>query len=79
MKMWLRKSWKLVATGIDENVRLFGVNIFDYDWINTNKRVEVSGLSYEATVYKVLIKGKEYEFVAGECSNCVWNFYLYKF
>ena len=36
--MWLRKSWELVVTGVDGNVQLFGVNIFDYDWIDTKKQ-----------------------------------------
>ena len=42
-------------------------------------RVEVNDLSYDVPVYRVLINGKEYEFAVGERSNCVWNFYLYKF
>ena len=29
--------------------------------------------------YTVLVDNVQHEFAAGECSNCVWNFYLYKF
>lgn len=29
MKMWKSKSWQLEVTGVDGNVQLFGVNIFD--------------------------------------------------
>lgn len=79
MKMYKDKSWQLEATGVDGNVQLFGVNIFDYDWVDTKNRVEVNDLSYAASVYSVTIDGKEYKFAAGERSNCVWNFYLYKF
>ncbi len=79
MKLWKGKSWKLKATGTDGNVRLFGVNIFDYEWIDTKKRVQVDGLSYDAPIYTVTINNKQHEFVAGERSNCVWNFYTYKF
>lgn len=79
MKMWKRKSWQLEVTGVDGNVKLFGVNIFDYDWVDTKNRVEVNGLSYTVPVYCVLVNGKKYEFAARECSNCIWNFYLYKF
>lgn len=79
MKMWKSKSWQLEATGVDGNVQLFGVNIFDYDWVDTQNRVSVNDLSYSVPVYSVTIEGKEYEFAAGECSNCVWNFYLYEF
>ena len=35
MKMWKSKSWQLEVTGVDGNVQLFGVNIFDYDWVDT--------------------------------------------
>ena len=77
--MWKSKSWKLQITGVDGNVKLFGVNIFDYEWVDTKNRIEVKDLSYAAPIYQVLINGKTYEFAAGECSNCVWKFYLYKF
>ena len=79
MKMRKSKSWKLEITGIDGNTKLFGVNIFDYQWIDTKQRVQVSDLSYEVPVYTVTIDNVQYEFAAGERSNCVWNFYLYKF
>ena len=79
MKMWKSKSWQLEVTGVDGNAQLFDVNIFDYDWVDTKNRIEVNDLSYDVPVYAVTIDGKEYEFAAGERSNCVWNFYLYKF
>ena len=79
MKMWKNKSWQLEVTGVDGNVQLFGVNIFDYDWVDTKNRIEVTDLSYAVPVYSVIIDGKEYVFSAGERSKSVWNFYLYKF
>ena len=79
MKMWKSKSWQLETTGIDGNTKLFGVNIFDYQWVDTKQRVQVSDLSYEVPVYTITVDNMQYEFAAGECSNCVWNFYLYKF
>ena len=79
MKMWKSKSWQLETTGIDGNTKLFGVNIFDYQWVDTKQRVQVSDLSYEVPVYTVTIDNVQYEFAAGERSNCAWNFYLYKF
>lgn len=78
MKMWKSKSWQLETTCIDGNAQLFGVNIFDYQWIDTKQRVQVSDLSYEVPIYTVTIDNMQYEFAAGERSNCVWNFYLYK-
>ena len=79
MKLRKSKSWQLEITGVDGNVRLFGVNIFDYEWTDTKERVRVDGLSYEAPIYTVTIRNRPYRFVAGERSNCVWNFYVYKF
>ncbi len=79
MKMWKSKSWQLETTGIDGNTKLFGVNIFDYQWVDTKQRVQVSDLSYEVPVYTIMVDNVQYEFAAGERSNCVWNFYLYKF
>ena len=79
MKMRKRKSWQLEITGIDGNTQLFGINIFDYQWIDTKQRVQVSDLSFEVPIYTVTIDNMQYEFAAGERSNCIWNFYLYKF
>ena len=79
MKMRKSKSWLLETTGIDGNTKLFGVNIFDYQWVDTKQRVQVSDLSYEVPVYTIMVDNVQYEFAAGERSNCVWNFYLYKF
>lgn len=79
MKMRKSKSWQLETTGIDGNTKLFGVNIFDYQWVDTKQRVQVSDLSYEVPVYTIMVDNVQYEFAAGERSNCVRNFYLYKF
>lgn len=79
MKTWKSKSWQLETTGVDGNTQLFGVNIFDYRWLDTKQRIRVSDLTYNIPVYTVKIGDVLYEFTAGEKSNCVWNFYLYKF
>ena len=79
MKMWKSKRWQLETTGVDGNTQLFGVNIFDYGWIDTKRRIQVSDLTYDLPIYTVTIDNVQYEFAAGEKSNCVWNFYLYKF
>ena len=79
MKIWKSKSWQLETTGVDGNTRLFGVSIFDYIWLDTKQRIRVSDLTYDIPVYTVKIGDAQYEFAAGEKSNCVWNFHLYKF
>ncbi len=71
--------WKHKATGVDGNVILFGINIFEYEWIRTDEKVEIIEPIYKQKyifpVYKVYIRGHKYKFAAGEYSNCVWGFY----
>lgn len=77
MKMFKEKSWAKVATGVDGNCQLFGVNIFDYKWIDTGETVNV-GTLYDFSVFEVDINGEIEWFAAGEVSNYVWDFYLYE-
>ena len=83
MKMWKEKTWQYETTGIDGNTTLFGVNIFDYQWESTGKRVTVcspSGReSFQFDVYTVTIDGQQHEFAAGEFRACVWGFYLERY
>lgn len=66
--------------GPDGQCKLFGVNIFDYDWKITGKRVKVQDPVYHQEhtfeVWQVEINGQIHRFAAGEFSNCVWGFYL---
>ena len=83
MKIRKAKTWQHEITGIDGNAILFGVNIFDYEWKEVDKTVKVRdplyGQEYAFCVYSVTINGQEYEFAAGEFSNCVWGFYVLKY
>ena len=83
MKAYKQKNWQHEITGADGNTILFGVNIFDYDWERTGKKVQVKdplyNQDYEFTVYSVIIDGEKYEFAAGEFSMCVWGFYIEKY
>ena len=83
MKVHKEKTWQHVTTGVDGNARLFGVNIFDYEWERMGKSVEVTdplyGQKYRFSVYKVMIDNKEYEFAAGEFSNCIYGFFVQKY
>ena len=78
--MMLRKSWKHRITGSYGNCNLFGVNIFDYEWIDTGEAVFVEDPQYHQKykfyVYTVRIKGKTKKFAAGEFTNCMYGFYL---
>ena len=80
MKKWEEKIWRYETHGVDGNVTLFGVNIFDYEWNGTGRRVTVRdphyGQEYTFSVYTVTIDGQTHEFAAGEFSMCIWGFYV---
>jgi hypothetical protein len=82
MKMCKSKTWEFEVSGIDGNVILFGVNIFEYEWNNTGESVLLEDPIYhqkfKLPVYNVNIDGETHSFVAGEFSNCIWGFYLFK-
>ena len=82
MKAYKSKTWQYEKTGIDANTVLFDVNIFDCKWKETGQRVKVRdpyGQEHKFPVYTVTINGQEYQFAAGELSNCVWGFFLEKY
>lgn len=79
MKMWKGKTWQPETTGVDGNTILFGVNIFQYPWADTGRRIRIRDIPYALPVFVVTISGAQYEFAANERSNCVWDFYLYKY
>ena len=70
-------AWKFVTAGPDGLCRLFGVNIFDYAWQTTGKRIKVKDPVYHQDhtfeVRQVEIGGQIHRFAAGEFSNCVWG------
>lgn len=39
-------SWKFETSGLDGQCKLFDVNIFDYDWKSSGKRVKVQDPIY---------------------------------
>ena len=73
MKIWKQPTWQYETTGVEGNATLFGVNIFDYEWVPTGRRAKVKSPSYDEDdvfeIFKVIIDGKEYEFASGELSN----------
>jgi hypothetical protein len=80
MKTWKQQTWQQETVSVDGNCRLFGVNIFDYEWIDTGKKATVrepnSNKTRSYDIFQVIINGEKHEFAAGELSNCVWGFYL---
>ena len=49
MKLFKQKTWQFETSGIEGEVKLFGVNIFDYKWQETGK-VVINGDEYLAHV-----------------------------
>ena len=83
MKSLKCKTWQHEITGLDGNTILFGVNIFEFEWMKTGEKVVVKdplyGQKYIFPVYKVNIQDDEYAFAAGEFSNSVFGFYIEKY
>lgn len=84
MKAYKKKTWQHEITGfLDGNTILFGVNIFDYEWMWTGERDDVLDplyrQEYKFPIYRVVIGENEYKFVAGEFSNSVFGFYIQKY
>ena len=53
-------AWEYETFGPDGQCKLFGVNIFDYDWQTTGKRVKVKDPIYHQDhTFEVWQSGKE--------------------
>jgi len=83
MNLFKQKSWQFEISGVEGEVKLFGVNIFDYQWQETGEYVKVTDPLYHTEksfcLYKVVINGEIHSFVSGEFSNMIWGFYLLKY
>jgi len=83
LKKYNNKTWQHVKTLFGgEKCELFGVNIFDYEWKDTNQKVIVPDNLYnqplEFYIYEVEIDGKVYEFGIKELKMCVYGFCILK-
>jgi len=83
MKAWKENTWQFETSGLDGKCQLFGVNIFDHKWSSTGRSVIVRDPAYNQEhsfeIFHVAIDGEEREFAAGEFSNMVWGFYVFKY
>ena len=48
MKLFKQKTWQFETSGVEGEVKLFGVNIFDYQWQDTGEYVKVTDPLYHA-------------------------------
>lgn len=83
MKMFKEPTWQFEIAGEEGNTILFGVNIFNFEWIDTSKKAIVYDPIYNQQcrlpIYEIEIKGVKHQFAAKEFSNCVWGFYTFKY
>jgi hypothetical protein len=73
-------NWKHIKTIVDgELCKIEGLNIWDYEWKNTDERVSVKdplyGQDHTLTVFEISDQNTTVTFAAGEFSNCVWGIY----
>ncbi|HOZ75170.1 MAG TPA: hypothetical protein PLI38_07950 [Flavobacterium sp.] len=73
--MWIHKKTIFDS----EKYEINGINIWDFRWDSTGKKITVKdplyGQSYSFNIYKIKTANFEITFVAGEFSNCVWGIY----
>lgn len=58
------------------------MNPFEYKWTSTGKRGKIKdtyGQIQSHAIKKISVDGNDYEFIAVEISNGVWELYTYKF
>lgn len=83
LKICKTMTWQHEVTGIEGEVILFGINIFEYEWHRMDENVSVQDplyhQNYRFPIYTVKVNGVLHKFAAGEFSNSVWGFYLFKY
>ena len=76
-------TWQHETTGIQGDVTLFGINIFEREWHETGEHISVRDplyqQNYKFPVYVVNVNDEPHQFAAGEFSNNVWGFYTLKY
>lgn len=72
--------WNFAKSSVEGRCELFGVNIFDYTWMNTGQKIELPDPLYNQmhmmSVYNANIGNHIVTFAAGELSNGVYSFYV---
>jgi hypothetical protein len=76
----MNKNWKHLKTIIDsERFEINGMNIWGYDWHQTNESICIKDPLYSQeyifSVYEISNGIKTVRFAAGEFSNCIWSIY----
>lgn len=81
--MYKSRTWQHEITGFEGDVILFGINIFEYEWSETGESILVKDplyqQDYKFSIYTINVAGENHDFAAGEFSNGVWGFYLFKY
>ncbi len=75
------KNWEFFRSVIDgEELRLQGLNIWDFPWKATGESISVKDPIYQQShvfsVYEITDGPVSVHFATGEFSNLVWGIYL---
>lgn len=84
MKKYKIKTWQHVkAVAEVQKCELFGVNVFDYKWKDTNKKVTIPDYLYNESkvfsIYQIEVDDTIFEFDCVELSMCVYGFCIQKY
>ncbi len=74
-------NWIFKIAVIDGHLcEIDGLNIWEYDWVNTREYITVKdpiyGQDHTMTIYQIVTPDQTVVFAAGEFSNMVWGIYV---
>lgn len=77
----INEKWRFFKSVIDgEMLRINGLNIWDYSWIDLGRPIilkdPIYGQDHVMRIYLIRNGSEEIIFGAGEFSNMVWGIYL---
>ncbi|WP_345950380.1 hypothetical protein ABDD95_02805 [Mucilaginibacter sp. PAMB04274] len=76
----MNTAWVCQSAIIDgQYYEIQGLNIWDYEWTNTQELVSVKdpiyGQTHVMAIYQIITATQTITFAAGEFSNLVWGIY----
>ncbi len=76
----MEMEWKLGKLVKNKTYKLWGVNIFDFEWVNTGETAYLKdytdGIRKDFTVYSIEVEGQKHYFAAMERGRDTWLFFV---
>lgn len=73
-------EWKLGKLIKNKTYKLWGVNIFDFEWVDTGETAYLKdytdGIRKDFTVYSIEVEGQKHYFAAMERGLNTWLFFV---